>query len=185
MPEDPMSVETTSNLVARMSVSLPEEQLWELDAVVKAKGYASRSQAISDMLHNWLVEHKRESGTEVMVGTITLFYDNTVRGLQKKLADLQYENIAEVISSLHVHLAGNQTLEVILVQGPAVKLQELTDELSTLRGVIFGRMQLAAAIIPQLHPLPDVPLHIKKSMKASARGNDEKKRTSFKVRKHR
>lgn len=162
-----MSVDQSANLVARMSVSLPEEQLLELDAVVKARGYASRSQAISDMLHTWIVEHKREHGTEVMVGTITLFYDNTVRGLQKRLADLQYENIAEVISSLHVHLAGNQTMEVILVQGPAVKLQELTDELSTQRGVIFGRMQLAAAVIPQLHPLPDVPLHINKGGKAS------------------
>lgn len=167
-PEVSMSDDSSANLVARMSVSLPEEQLSELDAVVKARGYASRSQAISDMLHTWLVEHKREHGTDVMVGTITLFYDNTVRGLQKKLADLQYENITEVISSLHVHLAGHQTLEVILVQGPAVKLQELTDELSTQRGVTFGRLQLAAAVIPQLHPLPDASLHIKKGPKPSS-----------------
>jgi CopG family transcriptional regulator, nickel-responsive regulator len=179
-----MSVESSSNLVARMSVSLPEEQLAELDVVVKARGFASRSQAIGDMLHNWLLEHKREHGVDVMVGTVTLFYDNSVPGLQKKLADLQYENIAEVISSLHVHLANNQTLEVILVQGPAVKLQEIADELSTLRGVISGRMQLVAAIIPQLHPLPDVPLHIKKKSKGpnGARSTGNKKNAKLKFR---
>jgi len=51
-------------------------------------------------------------------------------------------------------LMHNQTMEVILVQGPANKIQRIADEMITLRGVITGRMQLMAAIIPQLHPLP-------------------------------
>ncbi|WP_072390104.1 nickel-responsive transcriptional regulator NikR [Hyphomicrobium sp. CS1GBMeth3] len=145
---------TSGNLVARMSVSLPEHLLVALDSMVEARGFASRSQAISDMLHQSLLEHQREYGHDVTVGTITLFYDNSVTGLQKKLADLQAENIDEVISSLHVHLMGNQTLEVILVQGPPADLQRIADEMITLRGVISGRMELIAAIIPQLHPLP-------------------------------
>jgi CopG family nickel-responsive transcriptional regulator len=146
--------DTSTGLVARMSVSLPEDLLSALDLMVAARGFASRSQAITDMLHQSLQEHRRELGRDVMVGTITLFYDNSVTGLQKKLADLQSENIDEVISSLHVHLMGNQTLEVILVQGPPPELQRIADEMITLRGVISGRMHLIAAIIPQLHPLP-------------------------------
>ncbi len=39
-----------------------------------------------------------------MVGTITLLYNRLTRDLQKKLADLQFKHINEVISSLHVHL---------------------------------------------------------------------------------
>jgi CopG family nickel-responsive transcriptional regulator len=143
-----------SGLVARMSVSLPEEQLQALDGMVAARGFASRSQAIGDMLHRALVEHQREVGEEVMVGIITLFYENAVPGLQKRLADLQSDNIDEVISSLHVHLTGQKTLEAILVQGPPAKLQSIADEMTTLRGVISGRMQLVAAVIPPLHPLP-------------------------------
>lgn len=154
MARDP---DTSNGLVARMSVSLPEDLLAALDRMVAARGFASRSQAISDMLHQSLLEHQRELGRDVMVGTITLFYDNSVPGLQKKLADLQSENIDEVISSLHVHLMGNQTLEVILVQGPPPELQRIADEMITLRGVISGRMHLIAAIIPQLHPLPKAP----------------------------
>jgi CopG family nickel-responsive transcriptional regulator len=133
------------------------------------------------MLHRTLVEHQREYGDEVMVGTITLFYDNSVQGLQKKLADLQSETIDEVISSLHVHLANNQTMEVILVQGPPPKLQEIADEMITLRGVISGRMHLIAAIIPQLHPLP------KRKLKQSATGLHPAagKSSKFKVRRGR
>jgi CopG family nickel-responsive transcriptional regulator len=77
-----------------------------------------------------------------------------VPGLQKQLADLQFRHIDEVISSLHVHLMHNQTMEVILVQGPAHTLQAVADEMITLRGVVSGKMQLIAALIPPLHPLP-------------------------------
>lgn len=139
--------------VNRISISLPDELQSELDEMVAARGFESRSQAINDMLRQHLVEHKRQTGNQVMVGTITILYDNSTRGLQKKLADLQYRHLDEVISSLHVHLMDNQTMEVILVQGPAEKVQAIADEIITQRGVITGRMQLMAALIPPLHPL--------------------------------
>lgn len=139
--------------VNRISISLPDELQSELDEMVASRGFESRSQAINDMLRQHLVEHKRQTGNQVMVGTITILYDNSTRGLQKKLADLQYRNLTEVISSLHVHLMDNQTMEVILVQGPAEKVQAIADDIITQRGVITGRMQLMAALIPPVHPL--------------------------------
>ena len=138
--------------VSRISMSLPEELLRELDRMVAQRGFDSRSQAISDMLHQFVVEHKRERGDDIMVGTVTLFYDNSTPGVQKQLAELQVRHIAEVVSSLHVHLMNNQTMEVILVQGPVRILQRIADEMISRRGVISGRMHLAAALIPQLHP---------------------------------
>lgn len=144
----------TSPCLGRMSISLSEELLEELDCVVSARGFASRSQAISDMIHQYVMEHKTQQGEDVMVGIITLFYNNAVRGLQKQIADLQARHIDEVISSLHVHLMNNQTMEVILVQGPATKLRRISDEMITRRGMISGKMQLIAALIPPLHPLP-------------------------------
>jgi CopG family nickel-responsive transcriptional regulator len=135
-------------------VSLPEELLLALDDMVTARGFASRSQAVNDMLRQSLTEHGAELGGEVMVGIVTLFYDNSVPGLQKQLADLQFRHIDEVISSLHVHLAHNQTMEVVLVQGPANHLRAIADAMITRRGVLSGKMQLMAALIPPLHPLP-------------------------------
>ena len=139
-------------LVCRTSLSLSEDLLGELDTMVEGRGFASRSQAVATILHRSLVAYRHDVGDRVMVGTITLFYDNKVAGLRERLADLQQENIAEVISSLHVHLADNQTLEVILVQGPARTLQRIADEIITRKGVISGHLELAAALIPQVHP---------------------------------
>jgi CopG family nickel-responsive transcriptional regulator len=138
--------------VSRISMSLPYGLLRELDRMVAERGFESRSQAISDMLHQFLIEHKRERGSELMVGTVTLVYDNAVPGLQKQLAELQCRHIDEVISSLHVHLVHNQTMEVILLQGPVDTLQRIADALISTRGVTSGKMHLVAALIPQLHP---------------------------------
>jgi CopG family nickel-responsive transcriptional regulator len=142
-----------STPVSRVSISLPPPLLTELDRMVESRGYESRSQAIGEMVNYQLSEHKRTLGNEVMVGTITLLYDRLTRNLQKKLADLQFKHINEVISSLHVHLTEDQLMEVILVQGPAVKLQLIANEMTALRGIVTGRLQLLAAIIPPLHPL--------------------------------
>jgi CopG family nickel-responsive transcriptional regulator len=138
--------------VSRISMSLPYALLKELDRMVGERGFISRSQAIADMLHRCLIEHKRELGDHIMVGTVTLVYDNSVPGLQKQLAELQSRHIDEVISSLHVHLVRNQTMEVILVQGPARTLQAIADQLISRRGVISGKMHLVAALMPQVHP---------------------------------
>jgi len=140
-----------STLVSRISVSLPPDLLAELDRMVGSRGYGSRSQAIGEMVNYQLAEHKRALGNEVMAGTLTLLYNRATRSLQERLADIQYHHVAEVISSLHVHLTEDQMLEVILVQGPAAKLQAITHEMLAQRGVITGRLQLLAAVIPPLH----------------------------------
>lgn len=139
--------------VSRVSISLAEDLLQELDRMVGWRGFASRSQAVASMVHRALTDHRHTVGDRVMVGTITLFYNHMAAGVQQKLADLQRRNIDEVISSLHVHLEQNQTLEVVLVQGPARKLQAIADEMIALKGVVSGHLQVAAALIPPVHPL--------------------------------
>lgn len=143
--------------VSRISISLPEKLLADLDRMVKQRGFESRSQAVNEMLHQALLEHKNDIGDDVMVGIIALFYNNAVPGLQKQLADLQVRYIDEVISSLHIHLMNNKTMEVVLVQGPARTLQMISDEMIARRGVISGKMHLVAALIPQVHPFIDKP----------------------------
>jgi len=140
--------------VSRISVSLPEQLLQEMDRMVEIKGFESRSQALVSMIHQELTEHRGEFGEEIMAGTINLIYDHSMPGLQKQLADIQHEYVNEVISSLHVHLMHARTMEVILVQGPAIKLRIIADKLESCRGVLSGKLQMSACLLPQVHPLP-------------------------------
>ncbi|MEJ2453729.1 MAG: nickel-responsive transcriptional regulator NikR [Candidatus Thiodiazotropha sp.] len=140
--------------ITRISISLPDTLSTQLDEMVRERGFESRSQAIAEMVSRQVTDYKKELGNEIMAGTITLLYDHSTPRLQKLLADLQHEHIKEVISSLHIHLMHSQTMEVILVQGPAAELQLLADKMITNRGVISGNLQLNTTLIPQLH-LPE------------------------------
>ena len=144
----------TNGGVARISISLPEELLNQLDGMVAERGFESRSQAIADMINQQLIEHRKDLGQDIMAGTINLVYDHSIPGVQKQLANLQHEYLAEVISALNVNLKQNSTLSVMLVQGPASKLKLIADRMITCRGVISGKLLMSTAIIPQLHPLP-------------------------------
>ncbi|MBV8667466.1 MAG: nickel-responsive transcriptional regulator NikR [Burkholderiaceae bacterium] len=144
------SADKVSKLVGRISISLDQDLLAELDSMVQQRGYESRSQAIGDMVNHQLIDHKQQLGNSVMAGTIALFYERHTRGLQQRLADLQYRHIDAVISSLHVHLAEDKIMEVLLVQGPARKLQAIADSMSIMKGVITCRLQLMAAVMPPI-----------------------------------
>jgi len=78
--------------VSRISISLPEDLLSDLDRMVEMRGFESRSQAVNDMLHQFLLEHKSDQGDDVMVGIVALFYNNSVPGLQKQLAAREGRN---------------------------------------------------------------------------------------------
>src|SRR3569832_1921047 len=141
--------------ICRICVSLQPDLLSELDSMVESRGYDSRSQAIGEMVQYQLAEHKQSLGNNDKAGTLTLLYTRSTRGLQGRLADLQYQYIAEVVSSLHVHLTEDRMLEVLLVQGPAARLQAIANEMIAQRGVITGRLELLAAVIPPLHAPDD------------------------------
>lgn len=118
--------------------------------MVEARGFDSRSQAITEMINTELAGHVEQLGDKVMAGTITLIYDHSKQQLQNRLTEIQHKYIAEVVSSLHVHLENQHTMEVILVQGPADKLKTIADQLITCKGVKTGKLQLTAIVIPPL-----------------------------------
>lgn len=136
--------------VERISISIPKSLLKQLDEMVDVRGFDSRSQAITEMINTELAGHGEQLGDKVMAGTITLIYDHSKQQLQSRLAEIQHKYTAEVVSSLHVHLENQHTMEVILVQGPADKLKTIADQLITCKGVKTGKLQLTAIVIPPL-----------------------------------
>lgn len=59
--------------------------------------------------------------------------------------------MAEVISSQHILLEDDHVLEVILMQGPAKRLREVTNKLVTCKGVKSAHLTLTPNLIPPLH----------------------------------
>ena len=139
--------------VARISVSLPRDLSIELDALVATRGFDSRSQALTSMITESLLDHRKDDSVAVMAGTITLFYSQKKANILSDLAILKRKHIDEVIGSLQVQLEDDHIMEVILVQGPCATLRAINDSFATCKGVKVGKLTLTSTIIPQLHPL--------------------------------
>lgn len=139
--------------VSRISISLPPDVSRGLDRLVEARGFENRSQAVTSIINESLLEHQKESADGIMAGTITLFYNQSRKNILGELAALKRRCIDEVIGSLQVQLENSHVMEVILVQGPVNILQKITDQLVACKGVKVGKLTLTSSIIPPLHPL--------------------------------
>lgn len=140
----------TKPKLARISITLPELTLLELDQKIVDQHYESRSQAIVDMIHHHLIEDQVKHN-EVMVGTLTLLYQVNVKPLQNQLVDLQQQYLSQVISSLHIQLDDEKVLQVMLMQGFSQDLKTISDQFIALKGVVKGHLELMDAVMP---PIP-------------------------------
>jgi len=137
--------------LARLSVSLPTELLAQLDAMIAERGLPNRSQTISELIRHEIADHNENQVGSVLAGTITLIYRAESGRVRHALAQTQQTYLKEVISSQHVFLEEDQSLEVLLVQGPAERLRSLCDELRKIRGVQQIKLVTTTALLPPLH----------------------------------
>src|SRR5205085_5721550 len=108
-----------------------------------ARGYATRSEAVRDLIRDHLVreESKGEPGsTADQVAVVTLVYDHHARELAARLIDKQHHHHDLVVSSLHVHLGERHCLEVSVLRGPVGEVRHLGDDLLATKGVLHGEI---------------------------------------------
>jgi CopG family nickel-responsive transcriptional regulator len=145
-----MATDAPPSLV-RLSISIPAELFSQLDAMVSEREVANRSQMIAELIRQELAEHSaRERPKTVLAGTITLIYRADSGRVRHALAQVQSDYIPEIISSQHVFLEDDQSLEVLLVQGTASRLHNICDALRKIRGVQQARLVTTKALLPPL-----------------------------------
>lgn len=126
--------------IERFSVSLEGELLGAFDKYIDQMGYASRSEAVRDLIREKLVVRQWQDPKAEGVGVVTLVYDHHRRDLPERLTELQHRFFKEILSTTHIHLDRHNCLEVIIVRGRAKKLQSIADLLISTKGVKHGRL---------------------------------------------
>ena len=124
----------------RFGVSIDSKLIKKFDALVARKGYATRSEAIRDMIRDSLVEQEWEAEDRETVGTITIVYNHHTRELEHALTDMQHKSFHQIVSALHVHLDAHNCLEVLVVKGMSREIRKIADRLIGTRGVKHGKL---------------------------------------------
>jgi CopG family nickel-responsive transcriptional regulator len=123
----------------RFGVSIDQALLSRFDQEITAKGYVNRSEALRDLIRQYLVKTDIEKNVEV-VGTLTLVYNHHVPDLSKKLNDLQHDYYRNILTNVHIHLDHHHCLEVIILKGCSQEIARLADLIIGVRGVKHGQL---------------------------------------------
>lgn len=126
--------------LTRFGVSLPAQLIKAFDESIERKGYRTRSEAIRDMMRDYLVEKEWENNAGEVVGTVTIVYDHHTRELSSVLNNLQHDHHDEIICTTHVHMDHDNCLEVIVVKGTSERVMAIADQLISTRGVKHGKL---------------------------------------------
>ena len=130
----------------RFSVSLPRPLLEELDRRVVAKGYASRSELVRDLIRERLVEQTWEDPAAEVAGVLTIVYDHHQRDLTQHMLDIQHDEFVHVAATTHVLLDHHNCLETIIIRGLPADIERMRLMIGGLRGVRFSALTRASRL---------------------------------------
>lgn len=127
----------------RFTISLDEALAQSFDLLIRARGYANRSEAMRDMIRREL-ETQRVQHEEAphCVASLSYVYNHHERRLAERLTDMQHHAHDLVVSSMHVHLDHDNCLETLFLRGHTDDVRAFSEKLSAERGVRHGNLNL-------------------------------------------
>lgn len=132
------------NNTKRFGVSVPPNLLEKFDEKIDEKMYTNRSEAIRDLIRDFLVEEKWEETDEEVYGSLTLIFDHEKKGISDKLTDLQHQDHAHIVSTMHIHLDKHNCMETMAIKGKPQDIKNIADKLISTKGVKHGKLMMTS-----------------------------------------
>ena len=128
----------------RFGVSLEDNVLDSLDQYVEENGFANRSQAIRFLIEKNVAEKKWQCN-HLVAGTIIIMYDQEKKDVYTKMTAIEQTYKDVILSSSQYYINQSFCLHIVTVMGMAYKLTELSDRLTTLKGIKHGKLVMSRA----------------------------------------
>jgi CopG family transcriptional regulator, nickel-responsive regulator len=139
------------NCMQRLTITIDDDLVSEVDDFIAKHGYANRSEAFRDLLRSGL-EHSGEatSGNRNCIATLSYVYDHAARELPKRLTNDYHEHHDLAQATLHVHIDHASCLEVTVLKGKGSEVKAFADHVIAERGVRHGHVVMMP-IEPHAH----------------------------------
>lgn len=127
----------------RFGVSIDQDLLENYDRLINERGYATRSEALRDLIRDALIQQKIETQTGVeALGSLTLVYDHHASNLAREMGSLQHQFHEIILSVMHLHVSHDDCLEIIALRGVVSDIVNLANGLLSLKGIKNGKLFL-------------------------------------------
>jgi CopG family transcriptional regulator, nickel-responsive regulator len=125
----------------RLTITIDDDLLGEVDAFIERRGYANRSEAFRDLLRSGLAQADGETGaSRNCVATLSYVYDHAARDLPKRLTQEAHDHSDLAQATLHVHIDHESCLEVTVLKGARTEVKAFADHVIAERGVRHGHV---------------------------------------------
>jgi CopG family transcriptional regulator, nickel-responsive regulator len=125
----------------RLTITIDDDLVAEVDAFIAQHGYANRSEAFRDLLRSGL-EHvdTAAAGNRHCIATLSYVYDHAARELPKRLTNEYHAHHDLAQATLHVHIDHDSCLEVTVLRGRGADVRAFADHVIAERGVRHGHV---------------------------------------------
>ncbi len=117
-----------------ISVSIPKSELKKFDEVVEKLGFSSRSDAIREALHRFVVQHRwTDNIDETLPFITTIVYPNKK---EDAVHDALHEFNDIIITATHTHFE-DRCVEWVILKGDNEKLRQFTQRISAVKDAMI------------------------------------------------
>ena len=88
----------------RITITLDDDLVEEIDRFQREKGYQNRSETLRDLARAGLSQKTSPEAEGACVAALAYVYDHETRALAKRLAHAQHDRHDLSVATLHVHL---------------------------------------------------------------------------------
>ncbi|AUC93875.1 nickel-responsive transcriptional regulator NikR [Bradyrhizobium sp. SK17] len=124
----------------RITITIEDDLLAEIDAAAEARGYQNRSEIIRDLTRAGLQQGAEATPSGQCVAALVYVYDHAARDLSKRLVQNFHGHHDLSLATLHVHLDDDSCMEVTALKGASSEVRHLADHVIAERGVRYGRV---------------------------------------------
>jgi CopG family nickel-responsive transcriptional regulator len=126
----------------RVTITLDDDLMAELDRMIAQHGYQNRSEAIRDFARAGMQQAAQDAGQTGgdCVAALVYVYDHAARDLSSRLVNNFHDHHDLSLATLHVHLDNDNCMEITALKGKASDVQHLAEHVIAERGVRYGRV---------------------------------------------
>ena len=125
----------------RVTITVDEDLMADIDRLIAARGYQNRSEAIRDLARTGLQQAAVEvAPRRPCVAALVYTYDHARRDLSKRLTGSFHHRHDMSVSTLHVHLDEARCLEVTVLKGLSDEVRHFADHVIAERGLRHGQL---------------------------------------------
>lgn len=144
----------------RITISLEETLGDELDQMASERGYASRSEAMRDLVRDGLERWRSEAQPAAYcVANLSYIVDRRIRALPTRLADMQHAHHDLVAASTAVRLDHYHSLETLILRGSGAAVAAFANQVRSERGIRFGAINMLQVSATDSHEGADEHVH--------------------------